>query len=85
MFTLHADLHESKPLGQTPLGQRLIFDVMGGRIEGRVNGKLLPSGGDWLLNDANGCSRVDVRATIELDDGCLLYASYVGGSLSHPS
>jgi hypothetical protein len=51
---------------------------MGGRIEGRINGTILPSGGDWLLIDADGCSQLDVRAAAELDDGSLLYSSYRG-------
>jgi hypothetical protein len=79
LYTLHADLRLPEwNLGQTPLGRRRIFDVTGGRLEGRVSGTLLPSGGDWILADADGCLRLDVRITAELDDGAMVYMAYQG-------
>ncbi len=36
------------------------------------------------MNDADDCSRLDVRTAIELDDGYLLYAGYVGRLLAPP-
>lgn len=79
LFTLHADLRLPEwNLGQTPLGWRRIFDVTGGRLEGHVKGTLLPSGADWILADADGCLRLDVRIAAELDDGAMVYMAYQG-------
>ena len=75
---VHATLRESIPVGATPAGQRVIADVLGGRIEGRVSGELLPSGADWLLIGSDGCGRIDVRAAARLDDGSVLYMTYNG-------
>lgn len=75
---VHADLREATMVGATPLGQRIIADVIGGRIAGRVTGELLPSGADWLIIGGDGCGRIDVRAAAKLDDGAVLYMTYNG-------
>ena len=77
LMILHADLKEPAAIGAGPFGVRQIYDVTGGTFEGdRLRGKLLPSGGDWLLVDAGGVGRLDVRATLETDDGALIYVQY---------
>ncbi|MEQ1867022.1 MAG: DUF3237 domain-containing protein [Micropepsaceae bacterium] len=78
LMEMHADLRASTMVGATPQGQRVIADVSGGRIEGRVKGELLPSGADWLLIGSDGCGRIDVRAAARLDDGEVLYMTYNG-------
>jgi len=66
-------------VGPGPFGNRRIFTVTGGAFEGpRLRGRVLPSGGDWLLTDASGTARLDVRATLEADDGALIYVQYFG-------
>ena len=66
-------------IGTGPLGTRRIVSVLGGSFEGpRLKGKLLPTGGDWLLVDSEGVVRLDVRATFETDDGALIYLQYTG-------
>lgn len=66
-------------VGPGPWGTRRIVSVTGGTFEGpRLKGKLLPTGGDWLLTDADGVSRLDVRITLETDDGALIYVQYFG-------
>jgi len=74
-----ADLKEPVDVGAGPFGVRRIFDVAGGRVEGeRISGRVLPSGGDWLLIGSDGVGRLDVRATLETDDGAYVYAQYYG-------
>ena len=36
-------------------------------------------GGDWLTLRSDGVGILDVRATLEADDGALIYTSYSGG------
>ena len=39
---------------------------------------MLPGGGDWVLTDKDGVSRLDVRITLRCDDGSLIFVSYRG-------
>jgi hypothetical protein len=79
LMVLRADLKDPVTVGAGPYGERQIYDVTGGSFEGkRLKGKLLPSGGDWLLIDDNGIGRLDVRATLETHDGATIYTQYFG-------
>lgn len=76
---LTAMLAPAQALGQTPIGNRKIVPVLGGDIEGpRIRGKVLPGGGDWALTRGDGVLVLDVRLTIETDDGALIYCTYTG-------
>lgn len=53
--------------------------VLGGSFVGPdISGKILPGGGDWALTRADGVLTLDVRLTIEADDGALIHCSYTG-------
>lgn len=79
LTTYRADLEAPQVVGPGPYGLRQIFVATGGTATGeRLSGVLRPGGGDWLLVGADGYGRLDVRATIETDDGALLYVSYSG-------
>ena len=79
LMTLYADLKVPVEIGAGPYGTRTIFDVARGKFEGpRLRGTVLPSGGDWLLVDAEGVGRLDVRATLETEDGARIYVQYYG-------
>ena len=79
LMTYRADLKEPVEIGAVPSGSRQIFDVKGGSFEGpRLKGKLLASGGDWLLIGNDGVGRLDVRGTLETDDGAHIYVHYYG-------
>ena len=78
-MTLHVDLKPPVEIGNGPHGARTIFDVTGGAFEGqRCSGKILPSGADWLLLDADGTGHLDVRLTLETQDGAHIYVQYYG-------
>jgi len=63
----------------TTLGTRLIAVTSGGRVDGpRLNGEVLPGGGDWLLFSPDGTARMDVRASIRTSDGEMLYMTGLG-------
>jgi hypothetical protein len=79
LATYRADLASPIEIGAVPSGTRQIFDVKGGHLEGpRLKGKLLASGGDWLLIGNDGVGRLDVRGTFETDDGARIYVQYHG-------
>jgi len=69
-----------------PLGNRRIYTFTGGSFEGpRLRGKFLPSGGDWLLRDSFGVGHVDYRASLETDDGALIYMELLGLNREDPA
>jgi uncharacterized protein DUF3237 len=79
LMTMHGDLKPPVDVGKGPYGQRMIFDVTGGTFEGeKLRGKVLASGGDWILVDDQGVGHLDVRITLETDGGALLYVQYYG-------
>ena len=66
-------------VGQGPQGTRMIYHVTDGTVKGpKVNGKVLPGPADWFLVRPDGAGQLDVRATIETDDGRLIYVRYRG-------
>jgi hypothetical protein len=79
LFSFTASNRAPEVIGPLAEGIRLNFYCAGGRVEGgRLHGRVLPVGGDWLTVRADGVAVLDVRATIEADDGALIYATYSG-------
>jgi len=66
-------------IGTTPRGHRLVIPFAGGTFEGpKLRGKVLGTGGDWLLQRSDGVMELDVRRTLWTDDGHHIYAYYRG-------
>ncbi len=80
LMEYNADLQ--RPLrfaGDGPFGNRGLAVVTGGAFEGpRLKGTVWAGGGDWLLREPDGTGRLDVRITLETDDGALIYVQYYG-------
>jgi hypothetical protein len=73
LFDMHVDLEPAQPIS-TPVGTRMTFIAKGGVIDGpKLQGEILPGGGDWLLLGNDGVGRVDVRATLRTHDGALIH------------
>lgn len=75
---LTVELDAPQSLGPTPRGNRKIVPVRGGAVEGRIEGRVLPFGGDWALTRNDGVLELDVRLTLEMRDGALVYMTYAG-------
>jgi len=79
LLVLHALLDKAQALGDTPAGNRKIVNVIGGSFGGeRLRGRILPGGGDWALTRPDGVLLLDVRLTLQTDDGALVYVRYEG-------
>lgn len=79
LFRIRADIGESQPVGNVPGGLRSIAVVTGGEFEGeRLSGAVLPPAADWVLVDAEGWGRIDVRLTLRTKDGVNMYMHYLG-------
>jgi hypothetical protein len=56
-----------------------IFPVIGGSFEGgRLRGKVLAGGGDWVKAKADGTFELDLRVTLETEDGALIHMTFTG-------
>jgi hypothetical protein len=85
LYDMHVDLEPPENIGQTPGGMRQVYIVKGGTLQGPCGkGELLPGGGDWAIVRTDGALQLDVRATIKMDDGALIYATYAGLIASPP-
>ena len=74
------NLREPFLLPNTPSGTRLIVEVASATFDGeRIRGKQKGvAAADWLTVGPDGTGTLDVRATLETDDGALIYSFYRG-------
>ena len=80
LFQLTLSVPKIDDLGVTPYGARKIATVTGGTFVGeRLRGTVVGSpAGDWLLLRSDGVLCLDVRLTLQTDDGDLIYMAYKG-------
>ncbi len=68
-------------LGLAPAGRRLMVTIRQADWEGerfRAHLKEGVSAGDWMTVGADGTALMDVRLTLETEDGALVYVEYGG-------
>jgi len=69
----------TEEVGKTPHGRLSIFPVIGGSFEGdRLRGNVLAGGGDWVTARADGTLELDLRVTLETDDGAFIHMTFTG-------
>jgi hypothetical protein len=74
LMTLHVIVAPPQNVGAVPHGTRRVAPISGGVFDGsRLRGTVLPGGSaDWLLLRADGVLELDLRATLQTDDGALI-------------
>jgi hypothetical protein len=66
-------------IGSVPYGSRVTAPITSGHFEGpRLRGRVLPGGGDWTLLRGDGVLELDLRLTLETDDGALIHMTSFG-------
>lgn len=66
-------------LGRTPVGERRVIGILGGRAEGpKLKGRVLPGGADWQVIRSDGAADIEARYIIESDDGGRVLVSSEG-------
>ena len=79
LMVLRLETAAWQEFGSTPQGALTIVPVVGGSFAGdRLRGKVLAGGGDWIMADANGTFSLDLRITLETDDGALIHMTFGG-------
>ncbi|MFY9210995.1 MAG: DUF3237 domain-containing protein [Aestuariivita sp.] len=79
LFEMTLQVAPATAFGATPSGKRFIAYVTEGHFEGpHLKGRVLPGGGDWVIQRPDHVFQLDVRITLETDDGALIYSTYRG-------
>jgi hypothetical protein len=79
LFALRLTTAPTQDVGAVPHGTRITFPITGGSFEGeRLRGKVLAGGDDWALKRADGVIELDLRVTLETDDGALVHMTFEG-------
>jgi hypothetical protein len=74
LMMLQVTVPPPQNIGAVPHGTRRIAPISGGTFEGpRLRGTVLPGGSaDWLLLRSDGVLELDLRVTLQTDDGALI-------------
>src|SRR5438477_11770895 len=79
LMTMQVAVVGAQKIGVVPHGSRVTAPIAGGYFEGpRLRGKVLTGGGDWTLLRGDGVLELDLRITLETDDGALVHMTSVG-------
>lgn len=81
LFKLTVTPGSAIDLGNTPIGRRFMVELLDVMIEGeRINARKRQdvAAADWLLVTPDGTGLIDIRYTVETDDGALIYIHYQG-------
>ena len=79
LMRLSVNVGGAQKVGAVPHGTRVIAPITGGEFEGpRLRGKVLPGGADWTLLRTDGVLELDLRITLETDDGALISLASFG-------
>ena len=79
LMMLHVAVMGVQKIGSVPDGTRVVAPIASGQFEGpRLRGKVLPGGGDWTLLRGDGVLELDLRLTLETEDGALIHMKSFG-------
>ena len=79
LLILRLNTAPTQDIGAGPHGRRVTFPITGGSFEGdRLRGKVLPGGSDWTVKRSDGVTELDLRITLETDDGALIHMTFEG-------
>ena len=79
LMTLQVAVAGAQKIGAVPHGTRVTAPITSGHFEGpRLRGRVLPGGGDWTLLRGDGVLELDLRITLETDDGALIHMTSFG-------
>ena len=79
LMTMHVKVATVLNIGAVPHGIRRTAPLAGGTFEGpRLRGTILPGSADWQLLRPDGVLEMDLRFTLQTDDGALISMSSFG-------
>ena len=79
LLTLRLSTAPTQEIGAGPHGKRITFPIIGGSFEGpRLRGQVLAGGDDWGIVRADGVIELDLRVTLQTEDGALIHMTFEG-------
>ena len=79
LMTLRLNTAPIQDIGAAPHGRRVTFPITGGSFEGeRLRGSVLPGGDDWTVKRPDGVVELDLRVTLQTDDGARIHMTFEG-------
>jgi hypothetical protein len=79
LMTLEVAVAPPQKIGAVAHGTRATAPITSGHFEGpRLRGRVLPGGGDWTVLRSDGVLELDLRVTLETDDGALIHMTSFG-------
>ena len=79
LFSMTLRLVKPLDVGDAPIGRRIVAEIAGAEISGRLSGALAgSSSADWFTRTADGLGLPDVRIAICTDDNALILMRYFG-------
>jgi hypothetical protein len=79
LMTLRLNTAPIQDIGAAPRGGRVTFPITGGSFEGeRLRGSVLPGGDDWTVKRPDGVVELDLRVTLQTDDGARIHMTFEG-------
>ena len=79
LMSLQVTVTSPQKIGAGPRGIRTTAPITSGHFEGpRLRGKVLPGGGDWTVLRPDGVLELDLRITLQTDDGALIHMASFG-------
>jgi hypothetical protein len=79
LMTLQVVVSGPQKIGAVPHGTRVTAPIASGHFDGpRLRGKALPGGGDWTLLRTDAVLELDLRLTLQTDDGALIHMTSFG-------
>src|SRR5262245_58291343 len=78
-MTLRLNTAPVQDIGAAPRGTPVTFPITSGSFEGeRLRGRVLPGGDDWTVKRPDGVVELDLRVTLQTDDGAYIHMSFEG-------
>jgi hypothetical protein len=78
VFTITARIGSVTSAGEIGSGVRRIIPIIGGEVEGEINGKVLPFGADFQIIRPNELIELEAKYAFETDEGAIVYVENRG-------
>lgn len=80
LYTAHVQLRPPITVADGPAGTRMIFEVASVELAGQgFQGRMLgQAAADWLVVGPDGTATLDIRATVQLHDGAIIFVQAPG-------
>ncbi len=85
-FTVRAEVAPPVEMGEADGGRKRFIAITGGTVRGpKLNGTVVPGGGDWQVIEQGGLTRVEARYFLKAADGTVIEVTNPGVRVAEPA